>query len=73
MPDTVMNTSSELPVPSRRQLLKGVLAGALAGLSSVPAVAAQDDAPAPVAAEPEMIWENDYPFFGGELPEAYRP
>lgn len=29
----------------------------------------------PAAMQPEMQYalENDYPFFGGELPEAYQP
>lgn len=26
----------------------------------------------PSAPDPEFIPENDYPFFGGEVPEAYR-
>lgn len=71
-----MNTESNSPAPSRRQLLKGAVAGALAGLASVPgatraAPASITQAACSTPQEPHAM-EHDYPFFGGELPEAYR-
>lgn len=39
-------------------------------LLELPLAAVASPSPAP-AAEPEFVPENDYPFFGGELPEGY--
>lgn len=56
---------------TRRDALKRALHGALATAAIAPAIGrASTSLPAP-AQEPEFVPENDYPFFGGEVPDAY--
>ena len=86
-PKSVSDSRDKMPVPSpmpelnmnpepnsisRRDALKCALQGALVTAALIPAVAdASTSEPAPTR-PPVFIPENDYPFFGGEVPEAYR-
>lgn len=54
---------------TRRELLRCTLEGAVAVSLISPAIA--PGAPADLTLEPVFLPENDYPFFGDELPEAY--
>lgn len=64
-----MNRPDKTPL-TRREALIDTLKATLVTSLALPAVA--DAAPAPPPApEPEFVPENDYPFFGGELPEGY--
>jgi hypothetical protein len=56
---------------TRREALLGTLKATLVSSLGLPAVADASPAPVPVP-EPDFVPENDYPFFGGELPEGYR-
>ena len=64
MPD--MPPAHEDSTLSRRTALKRALHGALAA-----ALAPAASAATPPPPEPEFVPENDYPFFGGELPEGF--
>jgi hypothetical protein len=55
---------------TRREALLDTLKTAVVGTLALPLAAEANPSPAP-AAEPEFVPENDYPFFGGELPEGY--
>jgi hypothetical protein len=55
---------------TRREALLDTLKTAVVGTLALPLVAEANPSSAP-AAEPEFVPENDYPFFGGELPEGY--
>jgi hypothetical protein len=65
-----MNISTESNRLTRRSALMGALKGAVAAAAVCPLIA-EAAPPAPRSAEPEFVPENDYPFFGGELPAAY--
>lgn len=65
MPD--MPPAHEDSTLSRRTALKRALHGALAAAALAPAASAAT----PPSPEPEFVPENDYPFFGGELPEGF--
>ena len=67
MPD--MPPAHEDSTLSRRTALKRALHGALAA-ALAPAASASLP-PTALAPEPEFVPENDYPFFGGELPEGF--
>jgi len=55
---------------TRRKALINTLTAALVTSLALPAAA--DASPLPAAApEPEFVPENDYPFFGGDLPQGY--
>lgn len=55
---------------TRREALIDTLTAALVTSLALPAAA--DASPLPAAApEPEFVPENDYPFFGGDLPQGY--
>ena len=51
---------------TRRDALARALKSSFAAVVAGPALT--QAAPAPEASEPEFVPENDYPFFGGELP-----
>ena len=55
---------------TRRDALARVLKGGLVSLTGVSAVG--NAAPMEVSESTEFVPENDYPFFGGELPEDLR-
>lgn len=55
---------------SRREALLDTLKTAVITSLALPAVADASPVPPP-APEPDFVPENDYPFFGGELPEGY--
>jgi hypothetical protein len=60
------------PSLTRRDALLRALKGTVAAAVAAPAIVqAAPPTPAPPP-EPEFVPENDYPFFGGDLPEAYR-
>ena len=64
-----MNPPDKTPF-TRREALLDTFKASLVTLLAPPVVA--DAAPAPCPEpEPEFVPENDYPFFGGELPEGY--
>lgn len=64
-----MNHPDKTPF-TRREALLDTFTTALVGMLALPLAAVASPSPAP-AAEPEFVPENDYPFFGGELPEGY--
>ena len=64
-----MNHPNIIPL-TRREALLDTLKTAVAGALALPFAAEASPSPAP-GAEPEFVPENDYPFFGGELPEGY--
>ncbi len=51
---------------TRRETLLNALKGTVAAAVATPVIV--QAAPTP---EPEFVPDNDYPFFGGELPEGY--
>lgn len=55
---------------TRREALLDTLKATLVTSLALPAVADASPVPTP-APEPDFVPENDYPFFGGELPEGY--
>lgn len=55
---------------TRREALLDTLKATLVTSLTLPAVADASPVPLP-APESEFVPENDYPFFGGELPEGY--
>ena len=64
-----MNHPDKTPLTRREALLDTLKTAVITSLT-LPALA--DAAPAPPAApEPEFVPENDYPFFGGELPVGF--
>lgn len=68
------NSSSTTPSLSRREALFNVLKGTAVSAVVAPiAVQAQPAIPASAPEpEPEFVPENDYPFFGGEVPPSMR-
>lgn len=63
-----MNT--ELTHLTRRDALLNALKGTIAAAVATPIIVqAAPEAPAP--AEAAFVPENDYPFFGGEVPEGF--
>lgn len=56
---------------SRREALLNALKGTVAAALAAPVIG--QSAPPPLASqpEPEFVPENDYPFFGGEVPKGY--
>ncbi len=64
-----MNPPDTTPI-TRRDALRETLMVAVAGTLVLPPPAEAGPSPAPEA-QAEFIPENDYPFFGGELPEGY--
>lgn len=61
-----MKTASHL---TRREALLAALKVTVVASLAAPALI-QAEKPQPP--EPEFVPENDYPFFGGEVPEGYR-
>lgn len=55
---------------SRREALLRALKGTIAAAVTAPVITQAAPAVVPQA-EPEFVPENDYPFFGGEVPEGY--
>lgn len=55
---------------TRREALRETLMVAVAGTLILPLAVEAGPLPAPQP-EAEYVPENDYPFFGGELPEGY--
>ncbi len=55
---------------TRREVLLDTLKATLVTSLALPVVADASPVPPP-APEHEFVPENDYPFFGGELPEGY--
>jgi hypothetical protein len=64
-----MNHPDKTPL-TRREALLDTLKATLVTSLTLPAMADASPVPPP-APEPEFVPENDYPFFGGELPEGY--
>lgn len=64
-----MNTPNETHL-TRREAMFTALKSAVTAAVAAPVIVAQA-APTPAAPEPEYVPENDYPFFGGEVPEGY--
>ena len=65
-----MNTESN--TLTRREALLSALKGTVAAAVAAPVIV-QAAPQVPVApTEAEFVPENDYPFFGGEVPEAYQ-
>lgn len=64
-----MNHPDKTPI-TRRDALRETLMVAVAGTLVLPPRAEAGPSPVPQT-EAEFIPENDYPFFGGELPEGY--
>lgn len=57
---------------TRRDALMRALKGTVAAAVAAPVIVqAAPPTPAPQP-EPEFVPENDYPFFGGDVPEGYR-
>jgi hypothetical protein len=56
---------------SRREALLSALKGAVTAAVAAPVIVLAAPPSAPAAPEPEFVPENDYPFFGGEVPEGY--
>ncbi len=67
-----MNTTTESHSLSRREAMLRALKGAVTAAVAAPfIVQAVPQVPAaPIG--PEFVLENDYPFFGGEMPDAYQ-
>lgn len=66
-----MNTTPESHSLSRREAMLRALKGAVTAAVVAPVIV-QAAPPFPgVPTEPEFVPENDYPFFGGEVPEGY--
>ena len=64
-----MNT--QLNTLTRREALFQTFKGAAAVALTAPVIAeAESKAPIQLS-EPEFVPDNDYPFFGGDLPEGY--
>jgi hypothetical protein len=67
------NTSDERTTNlTRRDALIRALKGTAAAAIVTPVIS-QAKVSVPPTPEPEFVPENDYPFFGGEVPEAYLP
>lgn len=64
-----MNHPDKTPL-TRREALIDTLKATLVTSLALPAVADATTAPTP-GQETEFEPENDYPFFGGELPDGY--
>lgn len=64
-----MNPPDNTPL-TRREALLDTLKATLLTTLAMPGVTDASPVPAP-AQEAEFVPENDYPFFGGELPEGY--
>ncbi|MBL9154546.1 MAG: hypothetical protein JNK37_18860 [Verrucomicrobiales bacterium] len=65
-----MNTTQESPLTRRETLIGTFNAAVVITSLTLPAMADASPVPCP-APEPEFVPENDYPFFGGELPDGY--
>jgi hypothetical protein len=69
-----MNPESQSSEPkseiTRRDALMRALKGSVAAAAIAPAITRASTAP--TLPEPEFVPENDYPFFGGELPLEHR-
>ena len=55
---------------TRREALLNALKGTVAAAVATPIIV-QAAPEAPAQAETTFVPENDYPFFGGEVPEGY--
>lgn len=56
---------------TRREALLNTLKGTVAVAMAAPVIAPAAPPAPPPQSEPEFVPENDYPFFGGELPEGF--
>ena len=65
-----MNTPTESNSLTRRGALLAALKGAVTAAVVAP-VLVQAAPPVTAKPEPEFVPENDYPFFGGEVPDGY--
>lgn len=66
-----MNPTNDPSTFTRREALLGMLEGVVAATLASPLIAEAAPTPAPKP-ETEFVPENDYPFFGGELPEGHE-
>ena len=67
-----MNTPTESNSLTRRGALLAAFKSAITAAVAAPLIVqAAPATPAPAAPEPEFVPENDYPFFGGEMPDGY--
>lgn len=57
---------------TRREALLSALKGAVTAAVAAPVLNQAAPQEPAVQAEPQFVPENDYPFFGGEVPEGYR-
>jgi hypothetical protein len=57
---------------TRREALLSALKVSLTTAVAAPIIVQAAPPTHALMAEPEFVLENDYPFFGGELPEGYR-
>ena len=64
-----MNTESN--TLTRREALLSALKGTVATAVVVPVAAEGAQSASAPQTEPAFVLENDYPFFGGKLPEGY--
>jgi hypothetical protein len=63
------NSSPRTPSLTRREALLAAIKGTVVAAAPVVAQAAPTAPTSPP--EPEFVPENDYPFFGGSVPEGY--
>lgn len=67
----ITNSTLQNQALTRREALFNALKGTVAAAVVTPVLAQATPSTPPVAPEPEFVPENDYPFFGGEVPEGY--